>query len=64
MASAVAGMAAAKFTGYVLQWTTADSCAVVRRRFPCAYMVALLVIHVLNPRLEPIKIIAIGSCDP
>jgi len=54
MASAVAGMFAAKFTGYILQWT--GSYVILFGSASVAYLLALLVIHVLNPRLEPMKI--------
>ena len=56
MAGAVAGMFAAKFTGYVLQWT--GSYVLLFGSASCAYLLALLAIHVLNPRLEPMKITA------
>ena len=56
MASAVAGMFAAKFIGYVLQWT--GSYVLLFGSASCAYLLALLAIHVLNPRLEPMKIAA------
>jgi len=59
MASAVAGMFAAKFTGYVLQWT--GSYVLLFGGASCAYLLALLAIHVLNPRLEPMKIAATGQ---
>ena len=54
MASAVAGMFAAKFTGYILQWT--GSYVILFGSASVAYLLALLAIHVLNPRLEPMKI--------
>ena len=54
MASAVAGMFAAEFTGHVLEWT--DSYVLLFGGASCAYLLALLAIHVLNPRLEPMKI--------
>ena len=56
MASAVAGMFAAKFTGYVLQWT--GSYVLLFGSASGAYLLALFAIHVLNPRLEPMKITA------
>ena len=56
MASAVAGMFAAKFIGYVLQWT--GSYVLLFGAASGAYLLALLAIHVLNPRLEPMKITA------
>ena len=54
MASAVAGMCAAKFTGYFLQWT--GSYVLLFGAASCAYLLALLAIHVLNPGLLPMKI--------
>ena len=59
MAGAVAGMLAAKFTGYVLQWT--GSYVLLFGGASCAYLLALLAIQVLNPRLEPMKIAATGQ---
>ena len=54
MAGAVGGMLIAKIVGYVLQWTGSY-------RIPffiagAAYLVALVVIHVLTPRMEPASI--------
>jgi ACS family hexuronate transporter-like MFS transporter len=54
MAGAVGGMLIAKIVGYVLQWTGSY-------RIPffiagAAYLVALVVIHILTPRMEPANI--------
>ena len=59
MASAIAGMFAAKFTGYILQWT--GSYGLLFGSASCAYLLALLAIHVLNPRLEPMRIALINQ---
>ncbi len=59
MAGAGAGMFAAKFTGYILQWT--GSYVLLFGSASCAYLLALLAIQVLNPRLEPMKITATGQ---
>ena len=59
MASAVAGMFAAKFTGHVLQWT--HSYVLLFGGASVAYLLALIVIQVLNPRLEPMKIGVTGK---
>jgi ACS family hexuronate transporter-like MFS transporter len=53
-ASAVAGMFAAKITGYVLEWT--HSYVVLFGAASLAYLVAMLVMHLLNPKHEPMKI--------
>ena len=54
MAGAVGGMFIAKIVGYVLQWT--GSYMVPFFIAASAYLVALLLIHTLTPRLEPAKI--------
>jgi MFS transporter, ACS family, hexuronate transporter len=54
--SAVAGMGAAKATGYVLHWT--GSYALLFGAASLAYLVALLVIHLINPRHEPMNLTA------
>lgn len=56
MAGAIGGMFGAKFTGYVLQWT--HSYGVLFSIAATAYLVNLAIIHVLNPRLEPMKFTA------
>jgi ACS family hexuronate transporter-like MFS transporter len=53
-ASAVAGMCAAKATGYVLQWT--GSYVLLFGAASGAYLLALLVMHVINPRHEPMNV--------
>lgn len=54
MASGIAGMFAAKATGYVLQWT--GSYFALFAVASVAYLVALAAIHGLNPRLSPMTI--------
>ncbi len=54
MAGAIAGMFSAKLIGYVLQWT--GQYRVLFLIAACAYLVNLLLIHLLNPRLEPMKL--------
>jgi len=54
MAGAVGGMLIAKIVGYTLQWT--GSYRVPFLIAGSAYLVALAVIHVLSPRLEPARI--------
>jgi ACS family hexuronate transporter-like MFS transporter len=51
MAGAVGGMLIAKIVGYVLQWT--GSYKVPFLIAGSAYLMALGVIHLLTPRLEP-----------
>jgi ACS family hexuronate transporter-like MFS transporter len=53
MAAAVGGMLYAKFTGYVLEWTQAYWPLFLIAS--CAYLVSLLIIHVLNPHLKPME---------
>jgi ACS family hexuronate transporter-like MFS transporter len=54
MAGAVGGMLIAKIVGYVLQWT--GSYMIPFLIAGSAYLVALAVIHVLTPRMEPAAI--------
>jgi ACS family hexuronate transporter-like MFS transporter len=54
MAGAVGGMLIAKIVGYVLQWT--GSYMIPFLIAGSAYLVALAVIHVLIPRMEPAAI--------
>jgi ACS family hexuronate transporter-like MFS transporter len=54
MAGAVGGMLIAKIVGYVLQWT--GSYMVPFFIAGSAYLVALAMIHILSPRLEPVGI--------
>jgi len=51
MAGAVAGMFVAKAVGYVLQFT--GSYVLLFAAASSAYLLVLLVIHLLVPRLEP-----------
>jgi len=51
MAGAVGGMCIAKIVGYVLQWT--GSYMIPFFIAGAAYLVALAVIHILTPRMEP-----------
>ena len=53
MAGAIGGMLFAKFAGHVLQWTGAYWPLFLIAS--CAYLVSLLIIHMLNPHLEPMK---------
>jgi MFS transporter, ACS family, hexuronate transporter len=53
-AGAIGGMLIAKITGYILQTTGSYVPVFVMAAF--AYLSALLVIHVLAPRLEPVKL--------
>jgi ACS family hexuronate transporter-like MFS transporter len=54
MAGAVGGMLIAKIVGYVLQWT--GSYMVPFFIAGTAYLVALAMIQILSPRLEPVGI--------
>jgi ACS family hexuronate transporter-like MFS transporter len=58
-ASAVAGMCAAKATGYVLQWT--GSYVLLFGAASVAYLLALLVMHVINPQHEPMNLTALNA---
>jgi ACS family hexuronate transporter-like MFS transporter len=53
MAAAIGGMFIAKLTGYVLEWTGSYLPLFVIAS--CAYLVNLGLIHLLTPRLEPMK---------
>jgi ACS family hexuronate transporter-like MFS transporter len=53
-ASALAGMCAAKMTGYVLEWT--GSYVLLFGAASGAYLLALLVMHLINPRYEPMQL--------
>jgi len=53
MAGAVGGMFVAKLAGYILEWT--GEYRVLFAIAAGAYLVSLLVIHLLNPRLEPME---------
>jgi ACS family hexuronate transporter-like MFS transporter len=54
MCGAVAGMLIAKITGYVLE--TTGSYALIFMMSASAYLVTLLVVHLLVPRLEPVRL--------
>ncbi len=54
MAGAVGGMLIAKVTGYILEATGSYLPVFIMAAF--AYLVALLVIHLLVPKLEPVKL--------
>jgi len=54
MAGAVGGMLIAQIVGHVLQWT--NSYMIPFFIAASAYLVALLIIHTLSPKLEPAKI--------
>jgi ACS family hexuronate transporter-like MFS transporter len=53
-AGAVGGMLIAKITGYILQETGSYVPVFIMAAF--AYLVALAVIHILVPRMEPVKL--------
>jgi ACS family hexuronate transporter-like MFS transporter len=54
MAGAIGGMLVAKATGYLLEWT--GSYTPVFLIAGTAYFIALAIIHVLVPRLGPVRI--------
>ena len=54
MCGAVAGMLVAKITGYVLE--TTGSYALIFTMSALAYLLTLLVVHLLVPRLEPVRL--------
>jgi MFS transporter, ACS family, hexuronate transporter len=54
MAGAIGGMLMAKIVGYVLQWT--GSYMIPFLIAGLAYLLALAIIHILTPRLEPAEI--------
>ena len=53
-AGAVGGMMIAKITGYILE--TTGSYVPVFIMAACTYLLALGIIHLLSPRLEPVKL--------
>ena len=55
MAGAIGGMFIAKLAGYVLEWTGEYRLLFVIAA--CVYLVNLLIIHLLNPRLKPMEFI-------
>jgi ACS family hexuronate transporter-like MFS transporter len=54
MAGAIGGMLIAKTTGYLLEWTGSYYPVFLIAGF--AYLVALLVIHLLVPVIKPVKV--------
>jgi ACS family hexuronate transporter-like MFS transporter len=62
MCGAIGGMFFAKLVGYVLQWT--HSYAVLFVIASGAYLLALLLIHLLVPRLEPVTVEAYPDARP
>ncbi len=54
MVGAVGGMLIAKVVGYTLQWTGSYFSIFVMAG--CAYLTALLIVHMLAPRLEPASV--------
>ena len=54
MAGAIGGMLMAKIVGYTLQWT--GSYKVPFFIAGCSYLLALAIIHLLSPKLEPATI--------
>jgi ACS family hexuronate transporter-like MFS transporter len=55
MAGAIGGMFIAKLAGHILQWT--GSYLPLFIIAASAYLINLLIIHLLNPRLEPMKFV-------
>ena len=53
-AGAVGGMMIAKLTGYLLQVT--GTYVTVFMMAACAYLTALLIVHLLSPKLEPVRL--------
>jgi MFS transporter, ACS family, hexuronate transporter len=58
-ASAVAGMCAAKMTGYVLEWT--GSYVLLFGAASGAYLLALLILHLINPRYESMRLAGVNA---
>jgi ACS family hexuronate transporter-like MFS transporter len=56
---ALGGMGMALFTGYILD--TTGSYRVLFAICASAYVLALLVVHLLSPRLEPVRVSPAGS---
>ncbi len=54
MAGAIGGMVMAKIVGYVLQWT--GSYKIPFLIAGSAYLLALALVHLLSPRLEPVRV--------
>ncbi len=57
MAGSIGGMFVAKLAGYVLEWT--HSYVPLFIIASTAYLVAFIIIHLINPRLEPMPVEAI-----
>jgi len=57
MSGAVGGMLIAKVVGYVLQWTGSYSLLFILAG--CAYLVALFIIQVIVPELQPARLEAV-----
>jgi ACS family hexuronate transporter-like MFS transporter len=55
MAGAVGGMLVAKVTGYLLEWTDGNYGPVFLLA-GTAYFIALAIIHVLVPTIEPVRL--------
>jgi ACS family hexuronate transporter-like MFS transporter len=53
-AGAIGGMMIAKFVGYILG--VSGSYGLIFAVAGCAYLVALAALHLISPRLEPVKI--------
>jgi ACS family hexuronate transporter-like MFS transporter len=62
MAGAIGGMFIAKLAGYILQWT--GEYRLLFLIAACAYLVNLSIIHMLNPRLEPMQFDAPPAARP
>jgi MFS transporter, ACS family, hexuronate transporter len=63
MAGAIGGMFYSKLVGYVLHWTH-NNYAVPFAIAALSYLVALLIIHLLLPRLEPMRLDAATRAIP
>jgi ACS family hexuronate transporter-like MFS transporter len=54
MAGAIGGMFIAKLAGYILEWT--GQYQILFAIAACVYLVNLLIIHGINPRLKPMEL--------
>jgi ACS family hexuronate transporter-like MFS transporter len=61
MAGAIGGMFIAKLTGYILEWT--GQYRILFAIAACVYLVNLLIIHIINPRLKPMEFAALQSAQ-
>lgn len=61
-AAAIGGMFIAKLVGYILQWT--GEYRVLFIIASCVYLVNLLIIHLLNPRLKPMEFVTPQAAKP